>query len=65
MVVDEEYFLSAKSQLLEDRPVSDRVPFSVTIYGQKSNHYFKIYLYTLKDLPTEEWIKSFGIKDYE
>lgn len=65
LIVDEEYFLSAKSQLLEDRPVSDTIPYSVQIYGRKSNHYFKIYLYNLVEQPTEEWIKSFGIKDYE
>lgn len=65
LIVDEDYLLSTTSQLLEDRPVSDTIPYSVQIYGRKSNHYFKIYLYNLVEQPTEEWIKSFGIKDYE
>jgi len=65
LIVDEHYLLGIKHHLLEDSQVSDSIPSKVKIYGRKSNHYFMIDLYTLKEPPTEEWIKSFGIKDYE
>jgi hypothetical protein len=39
------------------------IPGQIKIYGRNSKHYFIINIYNLKEKPTEEWIKSFGIKD--
>ena len=44
--------------------VSDTVPNSVDIFGQRNGVYFEVRLYGFKSRPTVEWLSGFGIREF-
>ena len=62
LIVDETYRLDMEDDSL---PVSDDIPYRITIYGSNSNDHFTIDIFEPDNKPTVEWIKKFDVKPYK
>ncbi len=47
-----------------DMPCSETVPYQIKLYGNENNCGFYYYLFDLDELPSIDWISSFGIEPY-
>ena len=62
LVIDETYRLRMEDSTI---PVSQDVPYRITIYGVKSGVYFSIEVFDIVNKPTTEWITQFSVKTYK
>ena len=62
LVIDESYRLRNENSAV---PVSQDVPYRITVYGVKSDVYFSIVIFDIANKPTAEWLTQFGVKPYK
>ena len=56
-----EYALQLNSDLV---PVSDTVPLSIYLFGEKNGIHFDYTIHHPSEAPTVEWLSSFSIAPY-
>lgn len=60
LIIDKEFILTGNALL---NP-SDTIPNNINIFCNEGNKYFKIYIGTIYEDPTDEWLLQFGLKRY-
>lgn len=61
LLVDETYVLEINDDLKNLISTSETVPVDIRILGTNENGWFEVYLYSLTERPSVEWLSAFGL----